>query len=322
MARITIVGLGLIGGSLGLAIRAQGREDLEVVGFDTDQDVMQDARRLGAVDTAVESPESAVQGAALVIVAVPPLAMESVFQRIAGRLAHGAAVTDTASTKSRVMEWAERLLPETVSYVGGHPMAGKSDQGIANADADLFRDRPYALVPAATASSAAVDSVSSLVRSIGARELFIDADEHDRLVAAVSHLPLTASTALFTLLRRSPGWDDFARISGPAYRDLTRLASGDPRMAADIAVTNRENVQYWIDRYVAELQRFRDLLDRPREEIEREFAGAQRDRRSFESAESDADRQQAELPSVGSQVGGMLFGGRLYERLRRLGGPA
>ena len=150
-----------------------------------------------------------MDGAALVIVAVPPVSVEGVFHAIAPHLADGAVVTDTASTKVQVLRWAERHLPASVAFVGGHPMAGKSDQGILNAEADLFRGRPYALVPAASASEEAVATVVALVERVGGEQLFLDALEHDRLVGAVSHLPLAASAALFTLLRRGAGWEDF-----------------------------------------------------------------------------------------------------------------
>lgn len=321
MTRISILGLGLIGGSLGLAIKAGPPRDLTVVGFDTNPDARRAARDRGAIDEAAPDLAASVQGAGLVIVAVPPLAVEGLFAAIAPHLAPGAAVTDTASTKARVMEWAARALPAGVSFVGGHPLAGKSDQGIAYAEAGLFRDRPYVLIPGPTATEAAVAAVVSLVRSLGARDLFVDAEEHDRLVAAVSHLPLAASAALFTLLRGSPGWRDFARLAGPAFRDLTRLASGDPQMAAGIVATNRENVQYWIDRYIVELQRLRDLFDGTPDAVAQEFARAQEDRARFLAGEEEASTPSTEPPGAGFSIGSLFFGAKGYDRLRKLAQP-
>ena len=320
MDRIAIIGLGLIGGSLGLALGAAQRRDLQIVGFDTDPAVRRRARERGAVAETADDAGSAVQGAGLIIVATPPTTIDEVFQTIARALAPGAAVTDVASTKEEVMEWAAQRLPASVSFVGGHPMAGKTAQGIENADAALFRDLPYAVVPGAAAKEAAIDSVVGMVRTVGARERFMTAAEHDRLVAAVSHLPLAASTALFTLLRRSDGWADFAALAGPAYRDLTRLASGDPRMASGIAVTNRPQLQYWIDRYILELQRFRELVAGPEEKIFDECAQAQRQRDQFLASEgSDGPPPGgALLPVPSPSLASLLLGQRLADRLRAL----
>ncbi len=324
MTRISIIGLGLIGGSIGLALKQDGNSNPELVGFDADPSVMAAAKRAGAVDRTVTGLDEAVAGAELVIVAVPPASVEGVFHAIAPRLAEGAVVTDTASTKSQVLRWAGRHLPPSVAFVGGHPMAGKSDQGIRNAEATLFRGRPYVLVPADATSEAAVSVVVGLVERLGGEPVFIGAMEHDQLIGAVSHLPLVASTALFTLLRRSAGWNDFARVAGPAYRDLTRLAAGAPQMSVGICATNSDNLRDWIDRYIDELRRFRDLLEDSPEALLEEFETAQRDRADFVRGPSSSATASdpIERPTIASSLGTMLIGGRLYERLRGLGGAS
>ena len=323
MARVALIGLGLIGGSLGLAIKGTNRSDLEIVGFDRDGGAVKQARKRGAIDTAARSAATAVDGAGLVIVAVPPAAVEGVLQEIGPALSRGAAVTDTASTKQAVMGWAAAHLPTGVSFVGGHPLAGKTDHGVDNADADLFRDRAYAVVPGVGASEAAVSSVVGLVRSIGAHELFLEAEEHDHYVAAVSHLPLLMSLGLFNMLHTSAAWKDFAKVSGPAYRDLTRLVAGDPEMSSDIAVTNRANLQHWLDRYIVELTRIRELLDGPEDEIFREFAESAIDYASYLDGDYlRDDRPQTEIPSARDALGGLLISPRAYERLRGLMRPA
>ena len=319
MARITIIGLGLIGASLAMAIKA-GRHKVELIGADESHSVMRHAKKQKIVDDTEGSLARAVEGAGLVIVATPPATMREVFEIIAPALGKGAAVTDVASTKQQIMQWAAETLPDYVSFVGGHPMAGKSDQGIENAEATLFQGCPYAVVPAPGASDDAVRSVLGLIETVGARERFMAADEHDQYVAAVSHLPLTLSTALFTLLRRSESWADFAKIAGPAYHDLTRLASGDPQMAADICTTNKDYIQYWIDRYIAELQRYRALLDGDEEAIFREFASAQIYRTKFLAKEDldDAPHSGVELPDARDQMASLLVSPRIYERVREM----
>ncbi|MEE9277844.1 MAG: prephenate dehydrogenase/arogenate dehydrogenase family protein [Dehalococcoidia bacterium] len=317
MARIAIIGLGLIGGSLGLAIKAANRKGVEIVGSDEHGRVRKQARNLGAVDDTQSDPRKAVEGAGLVIIATPPVATAEVFQTIAPALAKGAAVTDVASTKRQIMEWAREYLPTYVSFVGGHPMAGKTDQGIANAEAGLFQGRPYAVVPSTNAGEDAVRSVLGMVQTIGAKERFMTADEHDEYVGAVSHLPLLSSLTLFSMLRQSDSWADFGKIAGPAFSDLTRLVSGDPQMSTDIAITNRERVQYWLDRYILELKRTRDLLDGPAEDIYKEFAEAQVNHARFLAGEDLDDLPRLEPPpDGGAQMAALLISPKIYDRLR------
>ena len=261
MPRVAIIGLGLIGGSLGLAIKASKRKNLEIVGADINRRARKDAEKVKAVDQVHGDSRRAVEGAGLVIIATPPATIGDVFQDIATSLSDGAAVTDVASTKMLPMQWAHEFLPRSVSYVGSHPMAGKTEQGAINAEADLFKDRAWAIVPSESANEAAIRSVVGLAQMIGAKEHFMSAEEHDHYAAAVSHLPIAISTVLFTMLRRSESWGDFGKMAGPAYHDLTRLISGDPEMNTDIMVGNREQVQYWLDRFILELKEYRDLLD-------------------------------------------------------------
>lgn len=316
MARIAIIGLGLIGGSLGLALKAAKHKDLEIVGYDEYDRTAKRARKAGALDSTARRARDAVERAGLVIVAVPPASVESVFQEIAPGLARGVVVTDTASTKAQIMKWAEQHLPDFVSFVGGHPMAGKTEQGIENAEANLFHGAPYAVVPSQRASDEAVKSVLGMIKSIGAQELFVSADEHDQYVGGVSHLPVVVSLALFTMLRSSQAWPDFAKISGPAYRDLTRLVSGNPQMSTDILVTNRENVQYWLDRYIVELRRLRDLLDDSEEAIFRELAQAGINRVRYLAGEDRDQSSGPEIPSSADQMASLMFSPKLYERIR------
>src|SRR3990172_3176705 len=223
--RLTIIGTGLIGGSLGLALKAAKLEDVEIVGHDQERGAANRAQRLGAIDRAEHNLQRAVAGASIVIIATPVLAVAEVMKQIADDLAEGAVVTDTASTKAQVLQWAEKLLPSHVNFVGGHPMAGKETPGIKHAEATLFRGKAYGICPSVRASEAAVQSVVGLAQLVGAEPLFLDPEEHDQYAAAVSHLPLLISTALFALVRSSPAWRDIAPMASTGFRDLTRLAS-------------------------------------------------------------------------------------------------
>jgi len=257
--RIAIIGLGLIGGSIGLALR-KADAGFEVVGFARRPDVASRAFELGAVDRTEVSLLSAVKGADLVIISTPAMAMNGILAEMGVGLRQGSIVTDTASTKARVLDWAEQALPPSVSFIGGHPMAGKETSGIEAADGDLFRGCNYLLIAGSGASEEARDRVTAMVRQIGANPLFMDASEHDSLVAGISHLPLLISVALVAVTTRSPLWPKMATLAASGFRDLSRLASGDPLMSRDICLTNREPIIRWIDDYIEELRALRYLI--------------------------------------------------------------
>lgn len=257
--RIAIVGLGLIGGSMGLALRRAGA-DFEVVGFARRTEVASLALELGAVDRAEVSLTSAVRDADLVLIATPTMAIKGILADIGGSLRQGSIVTDTASTKAEVIDWAEQTLPPSVSFIGGHPMAGKETSGIGAADGDLFQGCTYCLIAGRGANEESLDRVAGLVRQVGANPLFIDASAHDSLVAGISHLPILISVALVGATTKSPLWPTMARLAASGFRDLTRLASGDPRMSRDICLTNRESILGWVDDYIGELMALRRLV--------------------------------------------------------------
>ena len=320
MERLTIIGLGLIGGSLGLALKAAKLTNVEIVGYDKDVRTAVDARRLRVIDKSEPVLERAVKDAGLVIIATPIMAVREVMEQIAEHLRENCVVTDTASTQRLVMEWAEELRPPTVSFVGGHPMAGKETSGVANAEAGLFTDKTYCIVPAVDASEGAVRVVTGIVQAIGARPFFIDAAEHDRYVAAVSHLPLLLSTALFTLVRESPAWPELAFLASSGFRDVTRLASTEPDLSHDICLTNRESVLHWLDRILEELGRYRELLREGQEKpLFESFARAQLDRDTFVTAGPPPREPQVEPIHGGDQLAALLVGDRLVRRVRDIG---
>ncbi len=307
--RVTIIGLGLIGGSLGLALKAGGLPGTEIVGHDRARDVANKARKMGAIDRAEHNLPRAVERAGMVIIATPVLAVREVMQQIAPDLPDGCVVTDTGSTKERIVEWAAELLPPSVSFVGGHPMAGKDTPGIDNAEAGLFRDRAYCLCPAVNAHEDAVRAVAGLVTLVGAEPLYLHPKEHDQYAAAVSHLPLLLSAAMFSLLRASPAWSDLAPMASSGFRDVTRLASGDPRMSHDIFLTNRDAAVHWLDRMVEELQRYRGLLQGDTEELLETFARTQIDRDSFLAEPHPRRLEGEESPDVRQDMMKSLMGG-------------
>ncbi len=279
--RIAIVGLGLIGGSMGLALKRAGQEGPELVGYARRPETAERARRLGAIDRAESSLAAAVDGANLVMLAVPIMSTKEILSQIAPNLAAGAVVTDVASTKLQVMHWAEEALPQSVSFVGGHPMAGKELSGIEVAEAGLFQGCTYCIVPGRGASDGAIQGIVDLARGVGARPLFLTAGEHDYFAAGTSHLPLVLASALVMATARSPRWSKMADLAATGYASTTRLASQHPRMNRDICLTNAENIVAWIDEFTKELQRFRVLIAEGDLSLEQAFERARQARNAW-----------------------------------------
>ena len=257
--RVAIIGMGLIGGSIGLALR-KNRAAVEVIGYDLGKGVCDRARRIGAIDQCYGTLANTVRSAELVILATPVGAMHRLLQELASVLSPGIVVTDVASTKAQVVSWAEELLPANVSFVGGHPMAGREVSGIDAADAKLFRERIYCLTPTSHTPSAAVSKVCSLAEILGARVHFLDAVAHDEQVASVSHLPFLASVALMNTVAQDNTWNDAALLAASGFRDASRLAGGDPTMYRDICLTNNSAIVGWLDKYIASLQVLRERI--------------------------------------------------------------
>ncbi|HLG62278.1 MAG TPA: prephenate dehydrogenase [Ktedonosporobacter sp.] len=284
--RVAIVGLGLIGGSMGLALR-KAKAAQHIAGYDLGRGVSDRARKIGAIDQPHSSLGDAVRGAELVILATPVGAMRSLLQNVAEALTPGAVVTDVASTKAQVMSWAEEFLPDSVAFVGGHPMTGKEISGVEAADANLFQGRVYCLTPTARTRPTAVNKVSQLVETIGARVRFLEPAEHDGQVAGVSHLPFLASSALVNTVAGSGGWGDASVLASNGFRDVSRLAAGNPEMYRDICLTNSEAIVRWLDEYIATLNSMRSRIAERDKTLNETFTTARQLRLQWQSLQDN-----------------------------------
>jgi prephenate dehydrogenase len=306
--RVAVLGTGLIGTSVALAIKA-ARPSTQVVGYDASRDNVSRAQRLKAVDRVARLLD-AVETAQLVVVATPVGAMQVLFEEIGPALAHDAVVMDTGSTKARVLEWAQAGLPASVQFVGGHPMAGKTESGPDAADATLFRGAVWCIVPGPATLRQAIDDVVKLVDSFGAVPYFLGAEEHDGLVAAVSHLPYLMSVALIGHLGKEGSWRETASLAASGFAYATHLADSDPRMFADIALTNGENIARRIDLYVAELETLRDAIRAGDAGLKEAFERARELHNDWLAgrAQGLAGGPDNPLPSSRSMLTGSLFG--------------
>jgi prephenate dehydrogenase len=276
--RVAIIGLGLIGGSMGLALKAAGAE---VSGYARRPEIASLALKHGAVDRCGDDLPSTIKGAEIIFIATPVLTVKDLLVDIAKYLHKGVIVTDVASTKVDVMNWAGKYLPEKACFVGGHPMAGKEASGIAASDANLFRGCTYCLVPGKNFNAGSRKKTEDMVKMIGARPYYIDAQDHDTLVAGISHLPHLLSVALVATTVNDPRWSSMARLAASGYRDATRLASGDPRMSRDICLTNKKPILEAIDNYINSLNELRRMISDGDEKIEEHFIRAREAREDW-----------------------------------------
>lgn len=265
MVQITIIGMGLIGTSLGMALRSADEKtaplgSVKVIGFDQDKKALSDARGRLAIDVIANSLSDAVRGSQIVVIATPVGAIEGVMTQLGALLSENVVVTDVASTKANVVKLAEQYLPAGVDFVGGHPMAGKEQSGAMAAEPDLFKNAIYCLTPGKRARQHSIDIIEGLVNQVGAKPYYIEPAEHDAYVAGISHLPFLMSIALGEVTTRSPAWREMGPLASSGYRDTSRLASGNPVMHRDIALANRDAIVRWINDVARQLLEFRDQI--------------------------------------------------------------
>ena len=258
--KLVVCGVGLIGGSFALGLKAAGAVG-EVVGVGRTPAPLAAAQRLGAIDRVASDWADALHNADLVLLAIPVGQMAPVFAALAPHLAPETIVTDGGSTKSDVVVAARTTLgAKTGQFVPGHPIAGAEKSGVAAAQADLYVGKRVVLTPLAENSAAAVGLVQSAWETCGAKVSRLAPDEHDRVFAAVSHLPHLLAFALVHDFAQRPNSDQLFGFAAGGFRDFTRIASSHPEMWRDICIANRHALLPELDAYMVELMRTRVLL--------------------------------------------------------------
>jgi len=275
-SRAVIIGVGLIGGSLGMAMRRR-RLAREVIGVARVPETIDAARARGAIDRGTTDPVEGVAGADLVVLATPPELVVPIARQVLPYLGAGAIVTDVASVKGEIVRGVEEALaPDVgVAFVGGHPMAGNEGRGIAAASEDLFDGSVYLLTRTPRTDASALERLTALARSLGARPMVMDLEAHDRAVARVSHLPYLLAAALMGAA------EDETAAAGPSFLGATRVAGSPVQMWAQICRLNRQEI----------LEALRDL----RRELER-LEGALSDGTELDALLEDARRARLKLP--------------------------
>lgn len=254
---VCIVGMGLLGGSLGMALKRRGLAR-RVIGVARRPESLAQACERGAIDDGSLDAAAVVGEADLVVLCVPVRAITAFLEQIAPRVAAGALVTDVGSTKAEIAAVGARLLPGR--FLGGHPMAGTEQGGIAAADPELFEDAVWALTPGTASAPAA--ALVDWIRALGARPLILDAAAHDQAVAVTSHLPHVVASALArTAAAQCAQNTDTAQLAAGSFRDGTRVAVSPPVLWRDVCLSNREALLGALDSLEENVQRLRAALE-------------------------------------------------------------
>jgi prephenate dehydrogenase len=258
--QITICGVGLIGGSLGLALKKAGFKG-RIVGHGRPTTTEKAVAR-GAIDTGTAVLAEAVADADVVYLSTPILNILELMQKLPPLVKADAFITDAGSTKATICEKGAALFPGKPGFVGGHPMAGKETTGVDSADADLFQDARYALTPYSRhhLDPPAVREFVGWLDQIGARVMILDAEVHDEIVTWTSHLPQLVSTALAVAVKENLRVPEDLELSAGGLRDASRLADSSYRVWRDICLTNSENLEQALTSFVQTLEHLRDSL--------------------------------------------------------------
>jgi prephenate dehydrogenase len=258
--RIAIFGVGLIGGSFALALKEAGMVG-EVVGVDPNAVNLRRALELRVIDRGESDSAEALSGAELVLLAMPLGQMRSVIEQICTHISDETVLTDAGSTKQDVVRLACELLPQSLArFVPAHPIAGAENSGVTAARVDLFRDHKVVITPLAETSAASIARVHEAWTACGAHTCQMSAALHDRVLAAVSHLPHLLAFALVEDLAGRADAEEFFRLAGTGFRDFTRIAGSSPEIWRDVCLSNRAALVSELESYQEQLGTLRNLL--------------------------------------------------------------
>lgn len=258
---VAIIGLGLIGGSLALALK-RGDRNIHITGFDRSYATADEAYRRGIIDTIAPSAKAACEKADYIIFATPVNTTIALMEEaVEWTFLENAILSDTGSTKSPIMKAAVRLQEKGLTFIGGHPMAGSHKSGIAAAKGHLFENAYYVLTPSESASAEHIDKLSKLLSPSKGKIVILDAAEHDRMTAIVSHFPHIIASSLVGRLADQEKEQPFVKnLAAGGFRDLTRIASADPTMWRDITIQNREELLGQLDAWLQEMHSIRSMI--------------------------------------------------------------
>ena len=319
MERITIVGMGPVGASIGLGLKRAKLRNTEIVGTSRSRNALSAVSKMGAADQTTSNLRSAVDGAQLVILDLPVTEMREILEAIGPVLDDGCVVTDTGTTKVRVMEWADQNLPPAVNFVGGHPLLKKQLRSLDDAAPTAFENGDYCVIPAKSADRDSVRTVVGLVEALRANPLFLDPHEHDSYAAAMTHLPTVLSAAFVTATTGSDAWRDMHRLAASDFGDFSSLASNDPEDNEAACLANPDALVHWLDQMITELYSYRNQIKDRSDKLLESFVKAWEAEARWQVGAVVADNRER-IPSAADSMATIFVGERLMDRYRQMTG--
>lgn len=247
--KLSVIGVGLIGGSLGLALKQSLKNEIYITGYGRNKDNLREAKKLGAIDSIALNLEDAADSD-IIYLSTPVLKIVPIIKELTPFLNPNTIITDAGSTKGEIFSEIKRILPKNIYYIAGHPMTGREKSGVTAASADLFKDKTYIIIKDEETPQNAYDKLMNILKNIGAKFSYLPIEAHDSAASVISHLPHIAAAGLVHLLKQSENLDTAKYLIGGGFRDTTRIASSDPDMWADILMTNKDAIARDIDKYI------------------------------------------------------------------------
>lgn len=318
MERITIVGMGPVGASIGLALKRANLRNAEVVGTGRDKEALATAQKMGALDKTESGLRSALRGAQLVILDTTLRETKELLENMGPLLEDGTLVTDTGSLKGQVLRWADEYLPSEVNFIGGHPLSKRDLRSLEDAHPDAFRDSEYCLVPGRRTDAEAMDTMVALIQLLGARPFFMDEVELDSYAAATKILPVVLSSALVTSTSASESWREIAMVASTEFRDMSSLAANDPEESEMACRATADLLVHWIDQIIGQLYTFRNKIKEDAEDLLDAFVKAWEERARWEAGTAGrSEERRVHIPTATQTIASMFVPERLLERQRQ-----
>lgn len=319
MERITIIGVGPLGVSIGLGLMKRRLHNTEVVISSGDRRVVNALSKMGAANETVSNLRSAVEGAQLVILDVPIGEMRELLEAIGPILDEGAVVTDTSATKTHILEWAETYIRDGVDFVGGHPLPKRMPNSIESADPSIFTDARYTVTPGKSADESSIRTVVGMIEALGSKPLFLDPAEHDSYAAAMHYLPLVMSSAFVNATAGSDGWREMHELADTNFDNFSRLASNDPLDNEAVCFASPDALVHWVDELIGQLYNYRNQIKDRDERLLERFVTSWELRARWE-ADAVVPDERIRLPSAAESMATAFFGDKLAKRMKSLRG--
>lgn len=257
--KIAIIGVGLIGGSIARGLKKRLGMKITILGTCNSLKRSQLAKSKGVIDDVIQDIHHIPTDAQIIILALPVQISIEILANLAKKN-QKLLIIDVGSTKQAICDFAQKILPNSLCFIGTHPMAGKETSGFEEADPNLFVGKPWMICPLKNTPLQSITTVENIIKLLGAKPVIMQDKDHDRLAAWASHLFLTISSILIATTHKQPQWQKLERIASTGFRDTTRLASQDPKMKTGIILTNRKNILMTLRKLKREIDHFYELL--------------------------------------------------------------